>query len=280
MIRRASGDDFDDQEGRSARTVALLRNLYSLDAIPIRRTLLSTSLVVVCTATALGFVVGVGGAILIRSGAWPTHQRETKTTAAIEPASEVPATLTRSLPTRAVDPRTARPGVPRVLPEAAPRTDQTVERERPRSEPRSSAVQKPQLSPDTTPGAAVMRPDGQPSSTKVDPPAAAAPTEPAPWVRRVIPAERETSEKFEPAPDPRAGTPQVTISPWPVPSYLKRRTPPQAPAPPSQPGPARGPAPQGEPSSGGGAARMRMSEPGENRGSSADAPAGEPSRPD
>jgi hypothetical protein len=288
-MRAASGDNFEDRDGRTAgiETVAFLRRLYSLDVTPIRRTLLSTSLVVVFTATALGLVVGVGGAILIRSGAWTAHQRESLsgTRAAVEPASEEPATLTPSRPPRAVGPRMALPGVQRVRPEATPRTDQTVERERPRPEPRSAAVPKaPTASLGTpTPGAAVIQPPGsdkQPSSTRVDPPAAAAPTEPAPWVRRVIPAERDTSEKVEPAPDPRPGTPQVTISPWPVPSYLKRRPPPQAPAPPSQPGPARGPVPQGEPSSGGGASRMGMSEPGESRGSRADAPGGEQSRPD
>jgi hypothetical protein len=282
-MRAAPVDDFDDQHEQpdGPETVAFLRRRYGLDAMPIRRGLLSTSLVVILVATALGLVVGVSGALLVRAGARTAYDRElsSRTKAAVEPAGERASVVAPS----AVGPA---PPLPEVVaparPDATPRVDPSEPRGRPRPEPRSVAVPKSTApapgarAPDATGPPSADRP---PSGTKVDPPAAAAPAEPAPWVRRVIPPERDTSEKVEPAPDSRGRTPGVTISPWPVPPYLKRRSPPPVSTPAPQPGPTGTPAPRVDPSPADGASSMRMSDPGQSRASS-EAPAGEGSRPD
>jgi hypothetical protein len=243
-MRAAPVDDFDERDERpdGAETVAFLRRRYGLDAMPIRRGLLSTSLVVIAVATALGLVVGVSGALLVRAGARTAYDRgPARTKAAVDPARERPAAVAPA-PARSVLPPVASPEA--VAPETVPRLE--VPAERPRAEPRAAGVPKPPPSRSgvTTPGPVSRPPSPEsPSSsaTAAPPEVAPAPAAPAPWVRRVIPPERDTSEKVEPAPDPRAGTPQVTISPWPVPSYMRRR--PQAPATPPAPptpGPERG----------------------------------------
>jgi hypothetical protein len=279
-MRAAPVDDFDDQHEQpdGPETVAFLRRRYGLDAMPIRRGLLSTSLVVILVATALGLVVGVSGALLVRAGARTAYDREPASSgakAAVEPAER--ATV--------VAPGAVSPGppLPEVVAPARPDATPRVEpRGRPRTEPRSVAVPKaPSPAPDA-PAVDATRPpsaERQPSGTKVDTPTATTPAEPAPWVRRVIPAERDTSDKAEPAPDPRAKTPAVTISPWPVPPYLKRRSPPPASTPAPQPGPTGSPAPRVDPSPADGASSMRIPDPGRSRASN-EVPAAESSRPD